>query len=192
MRDILKNIFYKSTQNDTSEELIFKIDIARNTPELKQSDGPSLEGEDISSLPGSLKEESDFPSSSTSASSSQSPIYHYQKKSNTREKEKVRKKVYSKLLTHVKEYLEDDGRKFDKNKKIALFEERDFKAYIYPLEKDFIFGYQYHHVQLIPFDETHFSPHMTRHFNVYVKRDKQTTVESLKFFEDQLEKSATR
>lgn len=192
MRDILKNILYKSTQN-TDEELLFKMNITGDTPEEKRSDGVPLESENTLKLPLSLKEESDFPSSST-ASTSQTPppIYYSQEKLNTQAKEKARKEVYSKLLTHVKEYMKDDGLKFDKSEKIALFKERDFKAYIFPLEKDFLFGYQYHHVELIPSDKTHFTPHMTRHFNVYVKRDKQTPAENLKNFEDQLRISATR
>ena len=71
--------------------------------------------------------------------------------------------------------------------KTLLFKEGGFEAYIYPLEYDF-FGYQYYHVELIPYDnKMYFSPDITRNFNVYVKRDYELTVtETLERFEKRL------
>ena len=196
MRDIFKNIFYKSTrgneEEDTDEELLlFKMNITGNTPEEKRNDGPSLEGKNLPSLPASLKE-SVFPSSSTSGSSSQ-PIYYSREKSNEQKKEKARKEVYSQLITHVTKYIKDDGRKINKNKKTVLFKEGNFEAYIYPQEEDHVFGYRYHHVELIPSDKTYFTPHMTRNFNIYVERETELTPEqSLKLFENHLENATKR
>lgn len=187
MRDILKNILYKSTQ-DIDEELLFKMNITGDTPEEKRSDGIPLDSE--LKLPASLEEERIFPSSSTS-SSSQAPPYS-QEKMNNEEKEKARRKVYSKLMAHVTEYMKDDGQKFDKNKKAVLFKEDNFEAYIYPLEYDF-FGYLYHRIKIIPYDSVHFSPHMTRNFNVYVERETKLTPEqSLEIFDTHLENAEKR
>lgn len=191
MRDILKNIFYKSTQN-IDEELLFKMNITGDTPEEKRSDGIPLDSENMLKLPASLEEERIFPSSSTSSSSQSPPIYYSQEKINKKEKEKARRKVYSKLMTHVTEYMKDDGRKFNNNKKAVLFKEDNVEAYIYPLEEDF-FGYLYHRVEIFPYDSVHFSPHMTRNFNVYVKRETELTPEqSLEIFDTHLKNAEKR
>ena len=100
MRDILKNIFYKSIGDD---ELLFKINTG-DTPEEKRKDGIPLESENTLKLPKSLLEErKQFPSSSSS-SSSQPPLPTIYPKPN-KQKEEARKKVYSILMTYVKNYL---------------------------------------------------------------------------------------
>ena len=192
MRNILKNILYKSTQS-IDEELLFKMNITGDTPEETRSDGIPLDSENMLKLPASLEEERFFPSSSTPSSSQSRPIYYSQEEINKKEKEKARRKVYSKLMTHVTEYMKDDGQKFNKNKKTVLFKEDNVDAYIYPLEEEDLFGYLYHRIELVPYDSVHFRPHMTRNFNFYLKRETKLTHEqSLELFDTHLKTAEKR